>query len=529
MIKKLLFSLTILATAVTVFGQGIFQNDYDFGNDDYSNKLQFTSHGVAAVGSTNSTGAGGYDCSLMSFDSTGNLLWEKQYGGPNTEYGTSMSSDPSNGGSFSLIGRTNSFTANHNHDVLLVKTDVNGDMLWAKSYGSDSIEYGLSIGATPDGGNILTGQTQAFGHGGWDLFMIKTDSLGNIQWSKTYGSPGDDIGNFVTYAGDGGYLAVGTSDYGSQGHEDIYLIKTDSAGAIQAQLLIGGSGYDGGLGFLSENDTTFLIAGTTASDASSVDQVFVMSFNAKNLTLNWSNIYGGGVNDQFSSIQFNPQGFFVVGASSNSYGNGSQNLIFAIDTAGTILGSEAIGGGADEFLGEALPLSDGTMYLTGSTNSFGGVNSDVYMARTSPNGSLCNHFQQVVPATTAWVPTIVGPVVPNHSSNPAPFTVSNLTLTQSTNNSTTTDICGLTTAMAKVQNLSVSVIPNPSNGNFTIDLSQLNANTNQVDIFDVTGKSVYSNLLGSAKMNIALPEVAGMYIVRVESNKEFFYQKLIVE
>jgi len=108
----------------------------------------------------------------------------KQFGGSATEFGTALAVSDSG---FVITGRTNSFSGNNSQDISLIKTDFNGNMQWAKSYRSDSTEYGYYVIATSDHGYLITGQTNASGAGKSDLFMIKTDSIGQPLWMKTYG------------------------------------------------------------------------------------------------------------------------------------------------------------------------------------------------------------------------------------------------------------------------------------------------------------------------------------------------------
>ncbi len=117
-------------------------------------------------------------------------------------------------------------------DVYLVKTDSLGDTLWTKTYGGNYPDYGLSVIRTPDGGYIITGATLSYGAGSWDVYLLKIDSLGNTLWTKTYGGGEGDEGWFLSPTSDGGFIITGyTESYGA-GHADVYLIKTDSLGNV---------------------------------------------------------------------------------------------------------------------------------------------------------------------------------------------------------------------------------------------------------------------------------------------------------
>jgi hypothetical protein len=124
-----------------------------------------------------------------------------------------------------------------NYDVLLVKTDANGTLLSIKTYGGTLREQATVLIKTKDGGYAILGYTATLS-GDEDMLLIKTDANGNLQWNKTYGGPGDERGAALLQNADGGYMLVGsTTSYGAGG-SDIWLLKTDSEGNIIQPVLL---------------------------------------------------------------------------------------------------------------------------------------------------------------------------------------------------------------------------------------------------------------------------------------------------
>ncbi|MFZ8835347.1 MAG: hypothetical protein ACO2O5_14320, partial [Candidatus Caldipriscus sp.] len=108
----------------------------------------------------------------------------KTYGGAYNNEATSV--QQTSDGGYIVAGGTNSFGAG-SYDIFLIKTDANGNIIWAKTYGGTDNDWAYSVQQTSDGGYIVAGSTYSFGAGSYDIFLIKTDANGNIIWAKTYG------------------------------------------------------------------------------------------------------------------------------------------------------------------------------------------------------------------------------------------------------------------------------------------------------------------------------------------------------
>ncbi|MFZ8835404.1 MAG: hypothetical protein ACO2O5_14605 [Candidatus Caldipriscus sp.] len=168
---------------------------------------QTSDGGYIVAGRTYSFGAGGWDILLIKTDANGNLIWAKTYGGTYDDWASSV--QQTSDGGYIVAGYTESLGAGW-YDIFLIKTDANGNRIWAKTYGGTSAEYANSVQQTSDGGYIVAGWTYSFSAVvDWNIFLIKTDANGNVQWAKTYGGTDYDLAFSVEQTSDGGYIAAG--------------------------------------------------------------------------------------------------------------------------------------------------------------------------------------------------------------------------------------------------------------------------------------------------------------------------------
>jgi hypothetical protein len=150
-------------------------------------------------------------------------------------------------------------------DVWLVKTDARGYEQWNMTFGGTDRDSASSVTQSEDGGYILAGETYSYGAGQSDVWLVKTDSKGYEQWNKTFGGIDDDRAEAVQQTSDGGYiLAGGTGSFGP-GWSNVWLIKIDTNGNMQWNQTFGGTGGDWAESIQQTSDGGFIIAGTTTS------------------------------------------------------------------------------------------------------------------------------------------------------------------------------------------------------------------------------------------------------------------------
>ena len=195
--------------------------------DRISTVKQTSDSGYIATGFTDSFGAGQWDAYLLKTNISGDEVWTKTFGGSTDDACSYV--EQTFDGEYILVGMTTSFGAG-NMDLWLIKTDGNGNELWNKSFGGTNSDQGGSVIQISDGNYVILGSTSSYGSGNSDIWLIKADGNGNISWSTTYGTADDEYGGLVQQTFDGGYIISGLSGFWPD--DDIWVIKTEPDPAL---------------------------------------------------------------------------------------------------------------------------------------------------------------------------------------------------------------------------------------------------------------------------------------------------------
>jgi hypothetical protein len=170
------------------------------------------------------------------------ITFEQTYGGSLHDEAKSVATAPDCG--YAVVGYTSSFGTGF-YDFYLVRTDSLGDTLWTRTYGGVDREVAFWVEPTTNGGFVMAGYTESYGAGGNDFYLVKVDSNGDTVWTRTYGGSGTETARCVKQTNDGGYVVAGFSNSFGAGHFDFYLVRTDSNGIALWDTTYGGGEWDG--------------------------------------------------------------------------------------------------------------------------------------------------------------------------------------------------------------------------------------------------------------------------------------------
>jgi hypothetical protein len=344
--------------------------------------------GYIIAGSTYSFGAGESDIYLIKTNSFGDTLWTKTYGGSENDYGYSV--QKTSDGGYIIAGETESFGAG-DYDIYLIKTDSLGDTLWTKTYGGMDNDRSWSVQQTSDSGYIVVGMTASFGTDFEYVYVIKTNSLGDTVWTKTYGGGFFDFGYSVEQTNDDGYIIGGSTSSFGAGWYDVYLIKTDALGDTNWTNTYGGADGDIGLQLATTTDGGYIITGYTLSFGAGNGDVYLIKTDSQG-DIVWTKTYGGGDWDAGSSVQQSSDGGFIIAGVTESFGAGEEDVyLLKIDSIGDTMWTTTYGGTDDDYGYSVWQTSDSGYIIAGMTRSFGAGGSDIYLIKTEPEPGIDEH------------------------------------------------------------------------------------------------------------------------------------------
>lgn len=284
---------------------------------------------------------------LVCLDSSGTIEWQKCLGGTGPDQGYSIIQTPDSG--FFLTGTIEDDNGDVNrfigsNDVWVVKTDKYGNLLWRRTIGGTYNDFGNKCLMTSDGGYIIGATSESAdvdvtgNHGSYDAWIVKLNSIGVIQWEKSYGGSGVDGANDLILGLNGDFYIIGSTNSidgdisGAIGNADVLVMKIDSIGNIIWQKCIGGSqNEEGRSGCLTTNGGVQVVGYTFSNDGDAItshgNKDVLSAELDSNGNLLWSKCFGGSADDEgYSVIQTTDGGTIFSGYTSSTDGDAVGNF-----------------------------------------------------------------------------------------------------------------------------------------------------------------------------------------------------------
>jgi hypothetical protein len=451
------------------------------GNDEGRSAQQTFDGGYVIAGYTRSFGAGGEDVYLVKTDAHGDTLWTRVFGGTGDDRGYSVWQTSDSG--YVIAGATSSFGAGYS-DIYLIKTDVNGDTTWTRTFGGSQRDWGYSVQQTTDGGYIVTGYTGS-GAGGPDVYLIKTDADGDTLWTRVFGGASADQGYSVQQTADGGYIVAGNTCSFGVLRNDLYLVKTDANGDTIWTRVVINYDYSEGYSVQQTADNGYIVAGYWQSAGGAPGFVYLVKTDANGDTL-WTRGCGGAWG--MSVRQTIDGGYITAGGTYPSGARTDDVYLVRADANGDTLWTRTYGDDSADCGYSVQQVTDGGYVIAGYTTSVLTGHSDVYLIKTDSLGNVA-----------------VSVAEPKASPTRAP-------------------------------GLSLSCEPNPFRTKTAISLQPTANSPAELVVFDVSGRCVRtlavdrtSNAVWDGTDGLGQPLPSGAYFMRLDAGGQHAAARVVLQ
>lgn len=346
-------------------------------HDDARCIIQTLDSGYAVVGSTSAFGNGLSDIYLTKISKTGSVTWQQAFGGTGVDKGSSLIQTADSG--YVITGYSNSETTG-GYDVYLSKTDKNGTLEWSNNYGGFDWDFGNSVIQTAGGGYVICGSTFSYGKGSADVYLLKTDSNGSLLWDSAYGGSMEEAGNAVAEAADGGYFITGTTKSFGLGEEDVYLLKTNANGNVQWTKTYGNATEDLANDGKATNDGGYIVIGAKKNTGTGFYDYWLLKTDAGGDTL-WTRTDAVNFSRIGKSVAQTFDGGYIIGGQGDFYAN-SDMYLHKVDVLGNYEGINTFGGAKQEYAYSVKQTFDTGYVMVGTTESYGTGIPNIYIVKT---------------------------------------------------------------------------------------------------------------------------------------------------
>lgn len=341
--------------------------------------------------------------------------WIHSWGGSSTESGSAVATDSS--GNVYVAGSTESFGAG-DQDVLLLKYNTAGTPQWARTWGGSNNDFANGVITDANGFVYVVGGTESFGAGWFDVLLLKFDDTGNLIWERTWGGSSYDVGYDISFDNDGN-LAIAAESY-SFGNSAVLLTFSTEGTLLGEHAWKGPATYDSAYSITVDGSGNQILTGISwdYSVYPNHNTIFVLKYDSQG-TLLWSRDWAGPSEDETNgrkTVRTDAQGnIYIAGRTAESCTNANFSLcdfdvlLLKIDPNGNLVWAKKWGGPGWDTANSLSLESNGNPVVVGSTRSFfGGVSSALIQEYNSSGGGPVVSKVLVTSAASDWFGLVVG-------------------------------------------------------------------------------------------------------------------------
>lgn len=359
------------------------------GDNDEARDIVVLEDGFVYAGTVRVNGS--YKGYAVKLNKKGDIAWTKTYGnnGFVLFYDVLVCED-----GFIFSGKTSgqTQTISDTSDALIIKTDFDGNVIWEKKFGLKGEDYAESAICAKDG-FLITGSTSSYGFGSTDMLLLKMDGDGNVLWYKTFGDKNEDKGKDLVLSSTSNIYVYGWSRAYGNGKGEYYLVKTDSEGNVISEHFYGGNKNGDVSSLLLLSDGSLIMAGWFYVDMLNKIQGYLFNVNT-NGEIIWETSIGGTDNDYAFDIKETKDGFIIAGQTYSFDIEGGDCYLVKTDKKGEVVWQRVFGRKKKDGAYSVASVDyDGGYTLCGYSLAVdeGGLN-DIYVIKTDSQGAVSNEL-----------------------------------------------------------------------------------------------------------------------------------------
>ena len=317
-----------------LFGNKLWSATYGGRYEESARAIAPVKDGFMITGSTLSLGNMRQSLYVARISSTGELMWENGFFSDEDDRYVGKSIAKINDEHMMIAGWEDHVTFfNSEVECYLTAVSINGQQKWVQRYGGKNPDKANSI-IKVNGGYVFSGETESWGAGDSDVYVMKIAESGQRAWHYTYGYKSDEYANQIISTQDGGYIIVGATDSDYRKSKDVYVVKLNADGKKAWQHHYGGDGKEEGYGIVEDKDG-YVIVGYTETTQDFNSDVYLLKIDKKG-NISWKKTYGGPDDDEGYAIVKVKDGFVITGFSEGGSDRGKDLYLLKVDRNGNL-------------------------------------------------------------------------------------------------------------------------------------------------------------------------------------------------
>ncbi len=463
-------------------------------------------------------------------------LWTKTYGGDHHESAHSIQQTIDGG--YIIAGGTDSFGAGY-YDMWLIKTDENGNIEWRQTYGGYFLDYAKSVQQTEDGGYIIAGYTDSFGAGDDDFWLVRIDENGNEEWNQTYGGIHRDRAESVKQTTDGGYIVVGWFETLGISYLNSLIIKTDENGNEEWTVTYGGENFSTANSVIQAADGNYIIAGVIKPYGDENCDFMLLKID-ENGNIEWNQAYDYDFHDIANCVQQATDGGYIIVGYTGPFDSYDRDyLLLKTDENGNEEWNQTYSFSNNNFAESVQQTTDGGYIIAGRNNPYGSSYADYWIVKTDEFGNEeWNQTYNYCGATADYAESI-------QQTNDGGYIIGGRTHNFATYDSDVwlirlgSEVIAEDNTISKFSNSNLSNYPNPFNPSTTIYFTTECTGNTEIIIYNIKGQKIKT--LFNENLDAGIHQVvwngkddkkrtvpSGIYLYKLETDKYSEVKKAIL-